>query len=143
MFYAPKTVASMVAALSPAELESEREFYSDFHKDAIGCRPRKPLPECPVEAAVEVKRLAEWMAEGERIEKMAHEVARFRFSRSLEYLVRRGDAVGRCDALRILVEREDSHFFDGQGQDWDYICYKMGLPYEDAPKLKQLWEVGV
>jgi len=144
MFYAPKTVASMVAALSPAELEGERECYSDFHKDAIGCRPRKPLPECPVEAAVEVKRLAEWMAEGERIEAMRVEVARFNLSRSLEYLQRRGDASSPKEAFQIhlmqVLGSVSVEEFLEEICDWDWVCYKLGLPYSDAGSLQQFWE---
>lgn len=141
MFYAPKTVASMVAALSPSEHESYAEFYSDMHKDAIGCRPRRPLPESRVEAAVEIARLGEWVAEDERIEKMAQEVARFRFSRSMEYLQRRGDAQTPKQAFIMTVERTAPGFFDVEGElDWDYACYRLQLPYGDAPKLKAFWE---
>lgn len=140
MFFKPTTVASMVAALSSEAHEAFKEFYSDYHKDAIGCRPRKPAPECPVAAAVEDKRLQEWMLEDQRIEAMAYEVARYRFSRSMEYLQRRGDATSAKDAFRQVIERSDRYFFKGDHRDWDGLCYDLGLPFSDAAQLKEFWE---
>lgn len=144
MFYAPKTVASMVAALNDSAYAEESKFYSDFHKDAIGCRPRKSLPECRVEAAVEVARLEEWREESERIAAMRIEVARFDLSRSMEYLQRRGDADSPKEAFQIhlmqVLQSTSIEDFLEEIRDWDWVCYKLGLPYEDAPALKAFWE---
>lgn len=140
MFYAPKTVASMVA---PA-LEC---LYSDLHKDAIGCRPGADQSRAydamsPVERGVEHARLAEWMAEGERIEAMRVEVARFTFSHSIEYR-RRREGMSELAALEsTIVDRcngdrnPDCRYTMAELEvDMDYAVFLLGLPYEDAPKI--------
>ena len=49
--------------------------YSDCHKDAFGCRPRKPEPTNPIERAIEWDAISQWAAEDMRIEKLRTEVA--------------------------------------------------------------------
>lgn len=147
MFFQPTTVASMVAG------EPATELYSDFHKDAIGCRPgaaqfHRYSKMSPIELAVEHKRLGEWMAEDERIDAMAHEVARFRFSRCMEYCYRRGDAGTRLGAFTQAVVRQANaeyrgganYTFEDLSSDWEHACYLIGLPYSDAAVLKAFHE---
>lgn len=145
MFYAPKTVASMVAGIDSFEL------YSDMHKDAIGCRPgpeqsRREREMSPVERGVEIARLGEWMREDERIQELRTEVARFDLSRAMEYLVRRGEAESPKEAFQMHVMgrmrcESIQDFLDTIAHyGWDYVCFNLNLPYSDAPKLQEFWE---
>ncbi len=93
----------------------------------------------PVSAAVEEARIDEWNAESARIELLSHEVARFRFSRSMEYAQRR-EGISERAAFKQTVENAARYFFEDSDGDWDYACYSLGLPYSDAPKLKEFWE---
>lgn len=143
MFYAPKID---VATLAP--MHDEIECYSDYHKEAFGCRPRGQYaqqPTDPIERARVAAELDAWFVEGERIHAMRIEVARFNFARRMEYLQRRGDAQNAKEALREIIEEGDRYFFkredcDWASEDWESACYDLGLPYSDAPKLKAIWE---
>ncbi len=138
MFFKPTTVASMVAA-SPLS-----DLYSDLHKDAFGCRPGHAQWEranamTGVEAAVEEARLQEWSAEADRIKAMREEVARFAFSRNIEY-IRRREGHSELGAFMEACEAGDRYFWKGEDQDWDYLAYGLSLPYSDAPLLKARYE---
>lgn len=140
MFFKPVTVASMVAASSQDD-GSPYKLYSDLHKEAFGCRPGQDQMErynamSPIERIVEHKRLGEWMAEGERIRALSIEVARFQLSRRMEYLQRREGLLPKQAFLQIL----QGHNLLPGTDDWEYICYCLDLPYEDAVALKEFWE---
>jgi hypothetical protein len=151
MFYAPKTVASMVAG-SPLT-----DLYSDLHKDAIGCRPgveqmRKANAMCDVEAAVEEARLIEWMREGERIDELRAEVARFDFSRGMQYHMRR-EGVSEFEAFKLVIQHcrvrpypndelptWEECLEEAEHYGWEFIAMDCGLAQKDGAKLKEAYE---
>lgn len=151
MFYRPATVASMVSARPLTDL------YSDLHKDAIGCRPgsaqwEKAKNMSPVEAAVEEARLGEWMAEGERIDAMRYEVARFDFSRSMEYHMRREglselDAFKRTilECMRLPYPNDHLPLWEeamdtAEHYGWEFLAMDCRLSQKDGPALKAEYE---
>lgn len=151
MFFKPEIVASQVATLTEEAHESYAEFYSDFHKDAIGCRPRRALPTSRTEAAVEVAKLNAWLEEGSRIEKLREEVARFDFSKRMEYLMRREGLSEREAFQETILVGMNKDYSDRLGADalykwedvtyqWDYVCYCLGFPYTYADAFKAEWE---
>ena len=149
MFFKPQTAASTIN-LSDDDRGEPYELYSDYHKDAIGCRPgaaqmARYNAMSPEERLVEHKHLGEWMQEDGRISKLAEEVARFRLSRTMEYVKRREglsdlaafkQAIVRC--CNIVSDR--GYTFVELSADWEHVCYLIGLPYSDAEVLNQEWE---
>jgi hypothetical protein len=139
MFYQPTLPTDL------APMSDEIENYSDFHKAAFGCRPASAQPADPIERAQEQARLEAWLEEGERIEKLAVEVARFRLSRNLEYIMRSthfgGPSLKRAfeHHLAMVFEIPVSRVSE-EMQQWDWICYKLELPYSDAEPLKAWYE---
>lgn len=142
MFFNP-TISSTITPITG----EPSDCYSDCHKDAFGCRPRKPEPTEPHERAIEWDAINQWFKEGERIDAMRTEVARFDFSRGIEYR-RRREGLSHLEAFeRTLLEHINGNHHGSNGysleeltRDWDYTCFLLGLPYSDAPKLKQWWE---
>ena len=64
----------------------------------------------------------------------------------MEYLYRRGDAPTRLEAFKMAVvigmgfhEGRPIYTFDEAADDWDNVCYNLGLPFDDAPKLAAMY----
>lgn len=142
MFFQPKTVACQDVTTTMSSV------YSDMHKEAFGCRPgihqiEKVRAMSPVEMAAEEGRIVEWMDEGERINELRTEVARFDFSRTIEYFKRR-EGLSDLEAFENAVTRccnadhhgSNGYTFSELAADWDYACYLLNLPYSDAKLLK-------
>lgn len=156
MFYAPTTVASMVA-LTDADRGTPYELYSDMHKDAIGCRPgaaqsARYAAMTPIERVVEHKRLTEWMEEDARIEAMRTEVAKFDFSRRQEYFMRR-EGLTELQAFKRSIQEccrrpypnDELPIWDdvletAEHYGWDYVAMDCRLPQSVGAELKAEYE---
>lgn len=145
MFFKPTLNAVTVAAPS----EDFQKYWSDFHKDAFGCRPRIEVSDWGVEEAT----CDAWFAESQRIDELAAEVGRFRFSQRMEYLRRRGDATDEKDAFIKTIQAfktrpypndQTPTWADVMGEvawyGWDYIAMDCGLPGSDGKRLQAEWE---
>lgn len=127
------------------------DLYSDWHKEAFGCRPGRAQSErydamSDAERQVEHATIEAWSIEEDRINALSHEVNRFRFSRRMEYLMRR-EGVSEREAFKSAVvtfmgwrDGVPTYTFEEACADWDYVCYCIGLPYSDAAVLRAKWE---
>jgi hypothetical protein len=156
MFYKPTTVASMVAVTTKDD-GSPYDLYSDLHKDAIGCRPGQAQwgrynTMTPIERIVEHKRLGEWMAEDERIEAMRTEVAKFDFSRGMEYLMRRAGMSALeafkshiCECSRRPYPNDEAVLWDDvldtvKAYGWEFVAMDCRMPQRVGAELKAMYE---
>jgi hypothetical protein len=138
MFFKPAITVAATEDGSPYEL------YSDYHKDAFGCRPgarqwfdyERMSNE---ERAIEHATVDAWFAEGDRIAAMRSEVARFDFSRSMEYLMRREGLSERQAFIQTCGADNVEFLGDEHGFEWGYVCYTWKLPYSDEAVLKAKW----
>lgn len=132
--------------LSPSShTGSEYELYSDWHKEAFGCRPGRAQSArynamSPEERQAEHATVSAWFDEDQRIMELRTEVARFDFSRRMEYLMRR-EGISRFEAFKQTCSRDQVECLgDDYGFDWGYVCYTWGLPYSDEAVLKAEWD---
>ncbi len=108
-----------------SELEQCQSQYSDYHKEAYGFRPRHSTEGWTVE---DFKREFESFArtceanERERNESEARAV--IAFEALVVKLVTVNGVKDRAAAIRFLADAE------GTGDDMNYLCYCLGLPYE-------------
>lgn len=103
------------------------ELISDLHKDAYGFRPSEGFW-VRWEQATPDEKQAEWdslVSEMERTfqeQKAEQAEAVVRFGRRVQEVIDSG-ARDRETALRWIMEADEC---DG---DWEYLCYRNGLPY--------------
>lgn len=131
-----------------AHTGSEYDLYSDWHKEAFGCRPGVAQSVhyagmSTYERQAEHATVDAWFAEDQRISELRAEVARFDFSRRMEYLMRR-EGVSERDAFIETCRGYGNHrdscdptheWFGG----FDGVCYEWNLPYSDAKVLEAKW----
>lgn len=127
---------------------AEYDLYSDWHKEAFGCRPGVPQQVhyhamSTYERQAEHATVSAWFQEDQRIAELRAEVARFDFSRRMEYLMRR-EGVTEREAFIMACRFGTTHsnycnpsheYFDG----FDSVCYNWNLPYSDAEVLAAKW----
>lgn len=124
---------------------SPYELYSDYHKDTFGCRPGVTQRQrydamTPAERQVEHATISAWFEEDRRISELRTEVARFDFSRRMQYLMRR-EGMSEREAFIQTCSADNVEFLgDEHGFDWGYVCYTWKLPYSDEVVLKMRWE---
>lgn len=129
-----------------AHTGSPYDLYSDWHKDAFGCRPSAMRSFAydamsTEERQVEHATVDAWFAEDQRISKLRAEVARFDFSRRMEYLMRR-EGLSEREAFARTCANGRSSCLPGHEDFWgfDGVCYEWNLPYSDETVLKETWE---
>ncbi len=121
------------------------DLYSDWHKDAFGCRPGGMQGIRYAGMTIEERQkehatVDAWFAEDQRISELRHEVARFDFSRRMEYLMRR-EGIDERDAFAQTCMSGTLGWDPREGLgDWSAICYEWSLPYSDERALKAKWE---
>ena len=127
---------------------SEYDLYSDWHKDTFGCRPGVAQRERYNAMSVEERQeehatLDAWFAEDQRISDLRAEVARFDFSRRMQYLMRR-EGISERDAFAQACAAGDDYRDPRKVMagafDWGCICFHWNLPYSDEAALKAKWE---
>lgn len=136
MFFKP-TLALNAHTGSPYDL------YSDWHKDAFGCRPGAVQSARYDAMSVEQRQVEHatvgaWMEEDQRISELRAEVARFDFSRRMEYLMRR-EGISERDAFAITCNHDRAGDPREVNVDWGMICYVWNLPYSDEKALADKW----
>lgn len=128
-----------------AHTGADYDCYSDWHKEAFGCRPgaRQSLGYSLMEKEDRRKEHATvdaWLAEDGRISALRTEVARFDFSRRMQYLMRR-EGVSEREAFIQTCSRENVEFLGNEhGFEWGFVCYTWNLPYSDEAVLKAKWD---
>lgn len=141
----------------PADLEpmvEPHELYSDYHKEAFGCRPRLPEPSDPTKRAIEAFTIDAFIAEGARMDLLRLKVARFDVGRGIEYRMRR-EGLDRLEAFKRTVQDfatrpypndhrpswdEVMNFANDPAYGWEWTAMDMGMPQQLGPDLKALWE---
>lgn len=152
MFFNP-SISTNLTPLPADRLEGFQEVYSDLHKDAYGCRPRHAAPTCPMGAAISLDGMNKWSAEGERIAKLAEEVARFNFSQRMNYLLARGECETALEAFEMTVRRgcmrpypndnlpawaevmETVRFYG-----WAFVAMDLGMDQNTGKELEAMWK---
>ena len=124
---------------------SPYELYSDFHKDTFGCRPGADQRSAynamtADERKIEHATIDAWFDEDARIMALRTEVARFDFSRRMQYLMRREGLTERQAFIQTCGADNVEFLGDDHGFDWGYVCYTWKLPYSDEAALKAKWE---
>lgn len=105
----------------------DEDIVSDLHKDAYGFRPSQSWwlewkYSSSEEKQLEWDRLISALEESIKAEKQDEERAIVRFSKRIQEVIDSG-AKDRETALRWIMEADEC---DG---DWEYLCYRNGLPY--------------
>lgn len=99
-------------------------IYSDVYKDAYGCRPRGMNFAGETDQMIEqhINHLSEIVARQESEREAAEQAAAERFEKRVAQTIEAG-AGDRETALRWIHEAE------GTAGDAEYLCYRLGLPY--------------
>jgi hypothetical protein len=129
----------MLRELTP--LEEAASYYSDFHKDTYGFRPRHTAGWTLEDYERETEALRPIYAAVCEREAADEAAAAVKVEETIAKLIGIG-AGDRDTAIRWLAEGEDT------GGDLDYLCYSLGLKYgyfgkrhiDAAPSTEQQWE---
>lgn len=110
----------MLRDLTP--LEEALSYYSDFHKDTYGFRPRNMAGWTLEDFERETEALRPIYEANCRAEAAAEAAAVVQLEATIAKLIGMG-AADRAAAIRWIAEGEDV------GSDMEYLCYKLGVPY--------------
>jgi hypothetical protein len=149
-----RRIEAMQPTMTPAKINvalvevtsMDLSIWSDLHKDVYGCRPRFRWLPTLAEYDAEMDRLQRLLAIDEEMDRKRQLDAQYRFERSIEYHIRRGDATCRRGGIMCAIEAYDRYAFKlapGERPDWEFLCYKLGLPYALADQLRLDWEGGL
>ena len=145
------TTQSATLAITPVNPNRTQRlnlsFWRDLHKEVYGCRPTFTWHPTEDEYDVEIERLGRLLAIHEEMNRKAALASQYKFERTVEYLIRRGDAQNRSQAIREIVEQQhDRYAFKlnpGERPDWEYIAYGLKLPTQLAEQLRLDYEGGL
>lgn len=110
----------MLTELTP--LEDAASFYSDYHKDTYGFRPRHTKGWTLEDYERETEALRPIYAATVQAERVAEAAAVLELEQRIVKLIGLG-AADRAAAIRWIHEAEET------GGDDQYLCFTLGVPY--------------